>query len=160
MEVKLRKYRKNLVINGWAIMALCLWDNAKIIISLFLNTTYSSTYIEMFDVNEKLLFILEIIFTILFTALISAGHFIVGINAIKEGNGQKRRAGYLVVCAILFVFTVIAVVLEIRTITTISFDITLASILLDATMTVALADLFISSVQSRRIMKMTAEGGK
>ena len=84
MEVKLRKYRKNLVIDGWAIMALCLWDNAKIIISLFLNTTYSRTYLDMFDVDEKLLFILEIIFTVFFMVLINTAHLIVGINAVKE----------------------------------------------------------------------------
>ena len=160
MEVKLRKYRKNLVIDGWAIMALCLWDSAKIIISLFLNTTYSQTYLEILDVDEKMLFIIEVIVVILITLLINATHIIVGVNAIREGHGRKRGVGYQVLCAILFVLTVIAIILEIRTITTISFDITLASILLDGTMAAALADLFISSVQSRRIMKMTAEGGK
>ena len=158
MEVKLRKYRNNLVTSGWAIIVLCLWDNAKIIISLFLNTTYSQMYFDAFHVDVKL-FVLEIVFTIIFMALVDFFHFLVGINAIKEGNGNKRRPGYLVVCVFLFIATASSVVISAKSIKDLSFDITLASILIDGTLAAALADLFISSVRIRVISKKTAEGG-
>ena len=159
MEVNLRKCRNNLVTGGWAVIVLCLWDNAKIIISLFLNTTYSQMYLSVFHADEKLLFALEIVFTIIFAGILDSLHLIVGINAIKEGNGHKRRSGYLVICVILFISTIASIVVSSASIKEISFDITLASVLIDVTLAVALADLFISSVRSRSISKKMAERG-
>ena len=94
MEVKLRKYRNNMVTSGWAVVVLCLWEVIKLVISLLLETTYKEFLIEVFKTDDQFLFIFEIVFFIIFMGVIVFIQISAGLGGVLEGKGGKRRARF------------------------------------------------------------------
>ncbi len=159
MEAKLRKYRNNLITGGFAIILLSLWDAAKLVISLFLDTTYKESLSELFDMDDTFLFVLEVLVFVIFYGIVIFFNIFTGLTAIAVGKGKKRKPVYLVIGIIVFFIDIYSVYSSITDMVGMTFDINIAGIILDLTSAVATADLFISSIMVYRLSRKTGQGG-
>ncbi len=157
MEVKLRKYRNNMVTSGWATVVLCLWEIVKLVMSMLLETTYKLELVEIFHTDDQLLYVLEIVFFIIVMGLFVFLQVSAGLGGVLEGKGGKRKNGYLVCCVLMFLISIWSIYSSVKEIKTFSLDVTVASIILDTTAAVALGDLFISAMISRHLVRKIEE---
>ena len=157
MEVKLRKYRNNMVTSGWAVVVLCSWDVIRLVLSLFCDSSYKEVFSEMLNIDDRLLFIFVLVFTLLFLGIILFFQLVAGLGGVSEGKGGKKRNVYLVFCVMAFLMSAYSVWSSVSDITRYSFELTMSSLILDLTTAVALGDLFISALVSRHLAKKIGE---
>ena len=167
-EIKLLKYRKNLITSGWAVVAFCVWDIAKVVISLLLKSTYTLDLANTYHTDDKLLFFFEVFFTVVLFAVIIYIQIYAGVSAVAVGKGKKKGVGYLVISVVLLIVTVVSIVFSaesivvssIGTMQGVSFDTAFAGIILDLTLGAALIDLLVSSFKVRRLSRVGEAGDK
>ena len=158
-EVRLRKYKKNLVTSGWGVIVFCVWDIVKYISTFFIKSSYSEYLEEFLPGDDKALYAFAMFFTLIILGLILFLHAFVGKCAIQVGQGKRHRLNYIPVAIILVLMTLFSFVTGIVEINSMPLDLSIASLILDSTMLVALMDLLISSFKVRSLEKQTAAKG-
>ncbi len=166
-RVKLRKYSKNVVINGLGVIMFGAWSVIKIMLMCIYNPAYKA-YLFRCDENGLREINYPILLGITILAVLIAGvHFYLGTRAIDYGRGRSEKKTYLFVVAILLFLTVtssigsiiyisqdIADIADITDIMDIKYiDDTIVSTFTDAIFISILIDLFYSTIKVANIRK-------
>lgn len=153
MDAKTRKHRYKLKCSGYAVIAFGAWSIIRVFMMKYLNPLGlenmlgSSEYEAGYEPVIFIFFIVILAFDLLFRLYI-------GRNAIREGNGERRRLTYVVLAA-LYVgvsiwsdFSYIVGLFSGKS----SSDV-LAAIIVDLTTCVALVEITVSSLYLRKLGK-------
>ena len=105
-RVKLRRYSKNVVINGLGVIMFGAWSVIKIMLMYIYNPAYKADLVRydengLREINYPILLGITI-----FAVLIAGVHFYLGTQAINYGRGRSEKKTYLFVVAILLFWTV------------------------------------------------------
>jgi hypothetical protein len=166
-RVKLRKYSKNVVINGLGVIMFGAWSVIKIMLMCIYTPAYKAILFRndengLREINYPILLGITIL-----AVLIAGVHFYLGTRAIDYGRGRSEKKTYLFVVAILLFLTVtssigsiiyisqdIADIADITDIMDIKYiDDTIVSTFTDAIFISILIDLFYSTIKVANIRK-------
>jgi len=163
IERELRKCRRSLSICGISVIALGLWSVAKAILNSILNQTVLDTMLNKISFNKLPLLKSEsdtITFTVYLTSalvlIFELGlRVYVGLTAISESHGTRRRPVYIVLTVIIDGLILISLLPSvISTIFSRGFLLTkIASLLLDITSFAVLTELAINAIKLRIYLK-------
>ena len=153
-----RKYLNAVYVSGIAVIAFGIWDMIKIILGMI---SFSSNYLQT-NPSGKPESTLRIAFDVVWIAIaliivISLSlRLYVGRSAMSEGKGNKKKAVYLVVAAVMTVVNCAAVLFEV--IIAIQSGLSgivsnVIALIVDITSVIVFFVLLYSAVKSRRLSK-------
>lgn len=97
MDAKIRQYQHNLIYSGAATILFGIWGIVKTCLVIFLNeSTYDMAEISQGLPIEVMYVIFGVVYIIIF-GLAMLFRLYIGISAIQEGHGRKKRAIYVII---------------------------------------------------------------
>lgn len=157
-RVKLRRFSKNVVVDGLGIIMLGAWTCIKFLLMYRYNEAYREQVVGNIPRNSALeryiFFMLLVILAIVFVLF----HFLLGIKAINYGYAKSPKKGYLVMAAFMLLMTLITAVGNITSIVQDIYVFTLddqkiISAFTDFVLIFILIDLFYSTLKVAKIRK-------
>lgn len=160
MEAYRRRCQSNLIYSGMSFIAFGVWDVIKFLLYIYFQPYKITDIINGMDLdasNPELVAlaknILAILFFIIFTIDILF-HIYVGLSAIKEGQGKKKRKIYIFLAGLYGLFTLGSSVFSLLKGEYFEFSATITSVVVDITSCFAIVMIIISSVKLYQIGKM------
>ena len=161
LHIQLRKNQDTLKIVGLGVMAFGVWSIAKTV--LYTTFQWNNIIEEMArpDVDSRIQVIAFILISAALLAVEIAIRLYIGRAAVAEGNGEKRRPGYI---AVTFVITVLGLAITIVSIvvpgirTELNLQ-KLVSLFVEMTSTVVAMEMCWSAIQVRKLRRQLAEQG-
>jgi hypothetical protein len=157
IKVKLRRYRKNIELNGKAMLLIGFWTVAK----YFMIICFSDkTVMDLMGVTEEELEeygIVETVAFFLILGVIFLMYVYLGRRAIIFAKGKKNNVFFLVFAAIFMLLTFAGLpgyFIEIKNDPS-QFDTILAALFIDITTCFALGDMIYAAIQVNRLSKGT-----
>lgn len=163
--IKLRRYKSELSTAGAGYIIFGVWSVLKVIMLVFLRDHALKELLEdqtiaPEEIPAVMAFLIVIIACATFVVL--GMHFYVGIGAIKASRGSKKT-GYLIWARIFFVCNIISLLTyagNIRDLSNIEIqDTTIASFLVDLTVTMILFGMIRSTRQINELSKEKEQSG-
>ncbi len=154
MDAKIRQYQHNLIYSGAATILFGVWGIVKACMILFLN---ESSYDLVESVQGLPIEVMYIIFGIVFFFLFGIAmlfRLYIGISAIQEGRGRKKRRIYVI---ITFLYLLVIAVMNGYMV---YLDRTLndcITIFLDVTCNICMVVIVYSSWSLRKLLKEKEE---
>ena len=161
-DVCLRRYKKELSTAGGGYILFGLWSVLKVIMSVLIGDMSIRKVVDLQELDPELvpffaLFYFVIVGVIAIAVLLL--HFYVGLGAIRASSGSTKR-GYLKVAFVLAIANMISMLAYVWDIGNLSnfniSDTTIASFLVDLTITIILFDILRAA---KKIKKLTMEKG-
>ena len=158
LERLLRKNQNTLVIVGEGVIAFGIWNVMKILLSIaFVEDTRQSLLYDA-ATGEAEPLALVVVGVVIMLGLILALRLFVGLSAISEGRGRRRRYGYLVFTALMILVDGAALISTFFV--SDPFDTMLdgvITVVVELTSIVTLVELFASGI---RVKALTRQLGK
>ena len=107
MDAAYRKQQTNLFFSGMAVIAFGLWSAVKLVVFM---TMYPEQVMEMLNYEEipgvslTVVLVLVIVFIVFFSLLL---HFYIGMSAIRDARGKKKRRLPYIIVSVLYIVTLI-----------------------------------------------------
>ena len=154
IEVKIRRYKKNMEVSGRAMLAFGIWSVLKAVITVALG---GKTVWELMEISEAEREELGMIFLIIYLIIVLLALFLfifIGRRAISYARDKHRKKGFLILAAVLLVLDFIGIPGYFTMVKGLdNIDTVIASALVDITTCVALFDMIYSAI---RIEKLSA----
>ena len=157
-KAKLRRYNRNIEISGMAMIFYAYWSVVKFFAPIVIGGTNAAEYIGI-DMNDYLANkALAWIAVVLTLGILFSVYYFLGKSAVKYARGKKRRKGFIVYAAIVFLVTAIGMIdypeelLKIRHIS--DADSVVASFVVDLTLLFMLFDMMYSTIRGSKFRKM------
>ena len=160
-HILIRKSQNTLIVVGMGTILFSVWTAVKMLGTLFLLKDETVAAVRRIAdenslaVSDKLIFQIVLVFAVLFM-LVSVGiRTHIGLAAVSEGRGRRRRKGYLIFAAIIIIVNVLAFTMNIISDTQESFgalstDTSLSSFVIELTSVVMLTEMIVSAVRLRK----------
>ena len=97
IEKELRRNQNNLVVIGYGVIAFGIWSAIKVVLYTAYNTESYAVTREN-GIAYLVVFCIVMFITLSFTLCI---RLYVGLSAVNEGQGRKKRIGYIVLALIM-----------------------------------------------------------
>ncbi len=163
-SIKLRQCKTELATAGAGYIIFGIWSVLKVIMVAFLRDNTLQTLLESQEIDpEEYPAVMAFLVLILACGAIAVLglHFYVGIGAIKASRGGKKK-GYLIWARIFFVCNIIGLLSYARNIGDLSNikiqDTTIASFLVDLTVTMLLWGMIRSNKLIKELSKENVQG--
>lgn len=108
--VKLRMYSNRLIMSGWGIMLLGIWESVRATMSMYIYrreiTDFMCEDLEITTHQERL--VVFMVFVAAMTVAYFLGlliHLYIGKSAISDGHGKKRRCFYLIPAIVIIMLS-------------------------------------------------------
>ncbi|WP_031547805.1 hypothetical protein [Oribacterium sp. FC2011] len=156
-KVKLRRYRKNIELNGKAMLLVGCWTVLKYFMIICFG---DKTIMDLMRVTEEELEEYGAFLTVTFfliMGIIVLMYVYLGRRAIRYASGKSKRLFFLVFAALFFILTVLGLpgyFIEIKEDLT-QIDTILAALFVDITTCFALGDMIYAAIQIKRLSKGT-----
>ena len=161
LQIQLRKNQDTLKIVGMGVMAFGAWSVVKTILSTTFRWSSITEEMAITEVDNRIMGAVFLLITAAFLAAEIAIRLYIGRAAIAEGNGERRRPGYI---AVTFVITVLGL-----TMTIISIAVpglrkepgleVLASLFVELTSAVVALEMCWAAIRVRKLRRQLAEQG-
>ena len=151
MYRELRRLRNNLLVSGMGVIAFTAWGAVKTFLLLFFTGEGRETMQEVSVVKYGITLLISVLsVSVLVTAALN---LYVGFSAISEGKGKKRMNIYVAVAVFLTAVRLIGVIGDIFYPQDKAFTVMdkLATIIVDTTSFIMMADLTLSAIRLRRL---------
>ena len=154
-KVKLRRYRKNIELNGKAMLLVGCWTVLKYIMIICFS---DKTIMDLMGVTEEELEEYGAVVSVAFfliMGIIVLMYVYLGGRAIKYAKGKNTKLFFLVFAALFFVLNLLGLpgyFLEIKKDIT-QIDTVLAALFVDITTSFALGDMIYAAIQVKRLSK-------
>jgi magnesium-transporting ATPase (P-type) len=161
-DVSLRRYKKELSTAGGGYILFGLWSVLKVIMSVLIGDLSLGKLVDMQQLDQEVVPFFAIFYFVIVGVMAIAVlllHFYVGLGAIRASSGSRKR-GYLKVAFVLAIANMISMLAYVWNIGNLSIfnisDTTIASFLVDLTITIILIDILRSA---NKIKNLTMEKG-
>ena len=161
-HILIRKSQNTLIVVGMGTVLFSVWTAVKTLGTLFLlkdETVAAARKIadeNGLAVSDKSIFLFILVATFLFMLLFVGIRTQIGLAAISEGRGRRRRKGYLILAAIIIIVSVLEVISNIilsnpeASYGALSADTSLSSSVIELTSMVMLTEMIVSAVRLRK----------
>ena len=157
-KAKLRRYNRNVEISGMAMILYAYWSIVKFFAPIVIGGANAAEYIgiEMDDYLENKF--LAWLAVVLILGVLFSVYFFLGKSAVKYARGKKRRKGFVVYAAIVFLLNLGSItdypeeLMKIRHIS--DADSVVASFVVDLTLLFMLFDMIYSTIRGSKFRKM------
>lgn len=170
-EIQIRRYRDTLIVVGNGIILFGIWSMVKLLGSFFLLKDETIAAMRMVggegmeELPDPVVFYITLAMVVLFMLIILAIRTYVGLSAISEGRGKKRRRLYLPIAVIMIIsgissfFTNFFSVSEEPTYGALSQDTTISGLIIELTSVIMLTEMVVSAVRIRQLRKSEGKSG-
>lgn len=158
-----RKYSNRLMMAGRAIIMFGLWSSLRVIILTWFGMDDTLKYffdvakhmVSENSVDQVLMYTIAILVVVIALGVPFLINFLLGRGAIREGQGVKKSNLYIIVCAILFILTIISFfVVETEEV---YLELWIATMIVDITLCIAYVDVVYSAIRLRMYDKRRKE---
>lgn len=170
-QVLLRKSRNNLIVMGSGIILFGVWTAFKMLAMLVLlkDETIEGLRKMASGVNagatgewnsvipEDTVYLITMVLVALFMALALCARAYVGMSAISEGRGKRKRSFYLVVAAVIICFNMASFILNFISVNepeqmgAFTRDTSFSGLIIEFTSMVMLIEMLVSAIRARQI---------
>lgn len=172
MGKELRRYQNRTVTCGIGIISFGFWAMIRSTAAFMTaDASYFADLIEKGITLTQIRIVGFIVLAFIYAAVLSLYGFVC-LRAISIGKGKKPRVTYLAVVAGIFIWSVYDVISTGKTIvekyrivrdaanrTLANYDVSVATLLVNITFTLIVAELFVSAYKVSRLMKKNIEAG-
>ena len=168
-HILMRRSQNTLIVVGTGIILFSIWTVVKTLGSLILLKDEAVAAIRKtadeigIILSDQILFYIELAVTLIAMLLFLAVRTYIGLAAISEGRGIRRRMGYLILAVIMIIFNITAVVMNFVSTTSqdshavFSEDTSLSAHIIEITSIVMLVELVFSAIRIRRVRKRVSQ---
>ncbi len=154
-EIKLRKYRDNLITSGQASIIFSLWSILRFVLFIIFNPSDLEKFFMPFVEDGIPVYLIWIFLWIIFLAfflIIFLVHLYVGMSAIKEAKKDKNKFLYLII-ALLMMFASFSSATQMKDYSEDEqiFDVAAVSIIMDITSAFLYLNMIYSSILTKII---------
>ena len=157
LQIRLRKNQNTLVAVGWGVIVFGIWSVIKGVLVTAFNT---ETLAEVSEQGTPAVLMFWAILAV-FLAIDLWLRLYVGLSAINEGKGKKKRWGYIILALFMalfgFALLVVTVVLIGRNEEE-SMMRAIVSIVVDLTSGITFVEMAVSAIKVKRLERMLARG--
>ena len=157
LQIRLRKNQSTLVAVGWGVIVFGIWSVIKGVLVTAFNT---ETLAEVSEQGTPAVLMFWAILAV-FLAIDLWLRLYVGLSAINEGKGKKKRWGYIILALFMalfgFALLVVTVVLIGRNEEE-SMMRAIVSIVVDLTSGITFVEMAVSAIKVKRLERMLARG--
>ena len=168
-HILIRRSQNTLIVVGSGTILFSIWTVVKTLGSLILLNDEAVAAIRKtadeigIILSDQILFYIELAVTLIAMLLFLAVRTYIGLAAISEGRGIRRRMGYLILAVIMIIFNITAVVMNFVSTTSqdshavFSEDTSLSAHIIEITSIVMLVELVFSAIRIRRVRKRVSQ---
>ena len=154
--VRFRRYSKNVVSGGSAVILLSVWTLIKTLIIVVQNWDALLKETGLEEISQEWVQVTVGLVLVGIYAVIVLVHVGLGISAIRYGRGKKKKRWFLILAVLLLALTVFGMPSYFREYDTTVQDTSIAAFLADATTIFVLIDLIYSSIRMKQLENQTA----
>ena len=164
-HILIRRSQNTLIVVGTGTILFSVWTVVKTLGMIILLKDESVAAIRKavdesgFKLSDQSLFYIVLAFTLIAMILFLAVRIFIGLSAISEGRGFRRRNGYLVLAVIMISISITAIVGNFfsaksqEPLLVLSNDTSLSAHIVEFTSVVMLVELVFSAIRIRRVRK-------
>lgn len=162
-SILVRKYANRLTMAGRAIIMFGLWSSLRFIILIWfgMDDTFKDTFdmakymVSENSIDQVLMYTIAILVVVIALGVPFLINFLLGRSAIREGKGVKKSNLYIIVCAFLFVLTIVSFfIVETEEV---YLELWIATMIVDITLCIAYFDVVYSAIRLRMYDKRRKE---
>ena len=161
-HILIRKTRNILIVVGTGTIMFSVWTVVKTLSSIFLLRDEAiaaarKTVDEIgLVVPDQQLFFIALVTVLISMILFLTVRIYIGMAAISEGRGSRRRKGYLLLAVLMIIFNITAIVINFISVNpqeslgAFSHDTSLSSLIIELTSMVMIVEMVFAAVRLRR----------
>ena len=159
-RVKIRKYNKNVEINGAAMIMFGAWSVIRIVLSFIMETDDVARYVDKTDMDMMTYLVIAILASLLVLIVVSIFHLSIGIGAIRYAKGKSKKKGFLFMSMLVMLGSVSTMPQYLSLLDSENnIDTTIASLMVDVTMIYIQIDMLKSVIRLEKLKKKAAVRG-
>ena len=168
-HILIRKSQNTLIVVGTGTVLFSVWTAVKMLGTLFLLRNETVAAVRKLAekngiaVSDTLIFYVLLAGTVFFILLIVGVRTNVGLAAISEGRGRRRRKGYLFLAVIMITYDFLAVIANIighnsqESFGALTINTSMSSFVIELTSMIMLAGMVFSAVRLRKAQRRVSQ---
>ncbi|MBQ3429449.1 MAG: hypothetical protein IJH28_06710 [Mogibacterium sp.] len=164
-HILIRRSQNTLIVVGLGTILFSVWTVVKTLGSFFLLKDESIAVVKKiagengFVLSDQLVFYAVLAVMVICLIVFLAARTFVGMSAISEGRGSRRRNGYLVLASIMIILNTASLVTSFfsaksqESISVFSNDTSLSALIIELTSLIMLVELVYSAIRIRNVRK-------
>ena len=170
-QIAIRKYQNTLIVVGTGIILFGAWTVVKVLGSFFMLREETVAAMRKLsgeaidELPDSVVFYITLAVVLLIMLISLAVRSYVGLSAISEGRGRKRRRLYLPLAVIMIISGIMSFVTSFFVVNgenalgALSQDTTLSGLIIELTSIVMLTEMVVSAVRIRKLKHADKKGG-
>ena len=168
-HILIRRSQNTLIVVGTGTILFSVWTVVKTLGTLILLKDQAVAVVRKtadengIIISDQHLFYIVLAVTLIALLLFLAVRTYIGLTAISEGRGLRRRIGYLILAVIMIIFNITAVVMNFVSTTSqdshavFSEDTSLSAHIIEITSIIMLVELVFSAIRIRIVRKRVSQ---
>ena len=168
-HILIRRSQNTLIVVGTGTILFSVWTVVKTLGTLILLKDEAVAVVRKtadengIIISDQHLFYIVLAVTLIALLLFLAVRTYIGLTAISEGRGLRRRIGYLILAVIMIIFNITAVVMNFVSTTSqdshavFSEDTSLSAHIIEITSIIMLVELVFSAIRIRIVRKRVSQ---
>ena len=168
-HILIRKSQNILIVVGTGTILFSVWTVVKTLGMLFLLKDESVAYVRKalenngIKISDQLIFYILLAMMLIAMLIFLAVRTYIGLSAISEGRGYRRRHGYLILAVLMILFNAVAVVINFISVKSeeslwvFGNDTSLSAHINEFTSMAMLVELVFSAIRIRRVRKRVSQ---
>ncbi|MBQ6438609.1 MAG: hypothetical protein IJJ06_00555 [Mogibacterium sp.] len=168
-HILIRRSENTLIVVGTGTILFSVWTVVKTLGMLFLLKDESVAAVRKavdesgFKLSDQSIFYIVLVVTLIIMILFLAVRIFIGLSAISEGRGSRRRKGYLVLAVIMIITSITAAAVNLfsaksqEPLVVLSNDASISAHIVEFTSVVMLVELVFSAMRIRRVRKRVSQ---
>lgn len=164
-HILIRRSQNTLIVVGMGTILFSVWTVVKTLGSFFLLKDESVAVVKKaagesgVALSDQQVFYVVLVVMVLFLILFLAARTFVGMSAISEGRGLRRRYGYLILASIMIILNIASFVTSFfstrsqESISVFTNDTSLSALIIELTSMIMLVELVYSAIRIRKVRK-------
>ena len=171
-HILIRRSQNTLIVVGTGTILFSIWTVVKTLGSLILLKDEAIAAVRKtadengIIISDQKLFYIVLAFTLIIMLLFLAVRTHIGLAAISEGRGLRRRMGYLILAVIMIIFNITVVIINFVSVKSqdplvvFSEDTSLSAHIIELTSLIMLVELVFSAIRIRRVRKRVSQSAE
>ena len=170
-QVAIRKYQNILIVVGTGIILFSAWTVVKMLGSFFMLKDETVEAMRRFggegmaDVPDTAVFYITLVTVLIIMLIVLAIRAYVGLSAISEGRGKRRRGPYLLLAVIMIISGTMSFIANFlstgkeASFGALSADTSFSGLIIELTSVIMLTEMVVSAIRIRRLTERGRKAG-
>ena len=171
-QILIRRSQNTLIVVGTGTILFSVWTVIKTLGSLVLLKDELIAVIKKaitesgFVIPDQYIFYIGLALVLILTILFLAVRTFIGLSAVSEGRGFRRKNGYLILAVIMIILNIAVIIINFvsvnsqESIGVLSNDNSLSAQIIELTSIIMLVELVFSAIRIRRVRKRVSQSAE